>query len=227
MVWQEVVAGSNVWVYEYIANGYRANAIALPLNENDWAVVSPPIGLPEADFEAIDAKGRVTALIAPSAAHDLGQAEWQARYPDATPYAPTAALSQLKQIERPFMPLSELAASRAEFREVPGTKKGGTIAISHHGNQSVVYLDELVINWTSLPNNWTNLLFRFTGSAPGLRINQIYKTLFCPDLPAVAQTVLDVLEGDPAIVPAHGVPLVQSGDAVRVRELVKPLAKSR
>lgn len=226
MAWQEVIAGSNVWRYEYIANGYRANAVALPLNEQDWAIVSPPTGLSEADFAAIDVRGQVTALIAPSAAHDLGQAEWQSRYPSAISYAPKTALSQLKQIEQPFTPLSELTASQAEFREVPGAKKGGTIAISHQGSRPVVYLDELVINWTSLPNNWTKLLFRLTGSAPGLRINRIYKTLFCPDLPAIAQTVLNALEGDPAIVPAHGVPLVQPGDAARVHELVKPLAKS-
>ena len=27
MVWQEVLEGSNVWVYEYLANGYKANAL--------------------------------------------------------------------------------------------------------------------------------------------------------------------------------------------------------
>jgi hypothetical protein len=226
MVWQEVIENSNVWVYEYVANGYKANAIALPLNENDWAIVSPPISLSEADFAEIDAKGQVIALIAPNSAHDLGQSEWQAHYPNAIPYAPTTALSQLKQVEQPFMPLSKLSAPKAEFREVPGTKKGGTIAISHHGSRPVVYLDELVINWASLPNNWTKLLFRFTSSAPGLKINRVYSKLFCPDLQAVAQTVLDSLEGDPAIVLAHGVPLVQAGDAARVRALVEPLAKS-
>lgn len=147
MVWQEVITGSNVWVYEYGANGYKANAIALSLNKNELAIVSPPIGLAEVDFTEIDAKGQVTALIAPHSGHDLGQNEWQARYPDAITYAPTTALAQLKPTAgRPFMPLSKLAAADAEFREVPGTKKGGTIAISRQGNRPIVYLDELVIN---------------------------------------------------------------------------------
>ena len=57
-------------------------------------------------------------------------------------------------------------------------------------------------------------------------VNQIYKQMFCPDLQAVAQTVLEALEGDPAIIPAHGTPLVQVGDAARLRALVEPLTRS-
>lgn len=226
MVWQEVLEGSNVWVYEYGANGYKANAIAIPLDDNALAIVSPPIGLSKEDFAAIESEGNVTALIAPSSAHDLGQAEWQARYSHAIAYTPTTALPQLKPIAgKPFMPLSKLSAANAEFREIPGTKKGGTIAISRQGARPVVYLDELVINWAALPDNWTKLLFQLRRSAPGLKINQVYSKLFCPDLQAVAQTVLEALEDDPAIVPAHGIPLVKSNDAARVRAMVQPLAK--
>jgi hypothetical protein len=228
MVWQEVIQGSNVWVYEYVANGYKANAIALSLNENELAIVSPPIGLAEADFTEIDAKGQVTALIAPHSGHDLGQNEWQARYPAAIPYAPTAAIDQLRHIgQRSFTPLSKLHASTVDFLEVPGTKKGGTLAIAHHGNRPIVYLDELVSHWTSLPTFWlARFLFWVTGSAPGLKLNRVYLKLLCPDPQAVAQTVLKALEGDPAIVPAHGTPLVKVGDAAQVRALVEPLAKS-
>ncbi|NJR52986.1 MAG: hypothetical protein HC780_28940 [Leptolyngbyaceae cyanobacterium CSU_1_3] len=43
MVWQEVIENSNVWIYEYVANGYRANAIALPLSNDALAIVSPPL----------------------------------------------------------------------------------------------------------------------------------------------------------------------------------------
>lgn len=227
MVWQEVIENSNVWVYEYVANGYKANAIALPLDDSALAIVSPPIGLSDSDFAAIEAKGQVTALIAPHSGHDLGQAEWQARYPDAIPYAPSAALSQIKHVGgQPFMPLSKLSASNVKFREVPSTKKGGTIAISRQGERPVVYLDELIINWTSLPDNWTKLLFWLTGSAPGLGVNRVYFNVLCSDKPAVAQTALEALSEDPAIVPAHGVPLIHRGDAARLQALVEPLAKS-
>lgn len=227
MAWQEVVEGSSVWLYEYVANGYRANAITILLNQNDLAIVSPPLGLSEANFAVIDAKGQVTALIAPHSGHDLGQAEWQARYPNAISYAPTTALSQLNQSElRSFMPLSKLSATNVEFHEIPGTKKGGTIAISRWGERPVVYLDELVINWSSLPDSWTKLLFWLTGSAPGLNINWVYSTVLCLDIQVVAQTVLNALDGDPVIVLAHGAPLVHSGDAARVRKLVEPMAKS-
>jgi len=228
MVWQEVVKDSNVWVYEYVANGYKANAFAFALNENDLAVISPPSGLSDADYAELATKGQVMALIAPHSGHDLGLAEWQARYPRVFSYAPQVALNQLKQDRlRPFTPLADLVSPHVELREVPGTKKGGTIAIVRQGARPVVYLDELVMNWSTLPNSWTKPLFWLSGSAPGLKINRLYANLLCPDVKAVAQAVLDALEGDPAIVPAHGAPLVQSGDAERVRALVEPLTHAK
>lgn len=227
MVWQEVLQGSNVWIYEYVANGYRANAVALPLDENRLAILSPPIGLSEADFTEIDAKGQVTALIAPHSGHDLGQNEWQARYPDAIPYAPAIAIKQLKHVgQHSFTPVSKLFASTVEFREVPGTKKGGTIATVHQVERPIVYVDELAINWSTLPNSWTKFLFWWTKSAPGLSINRVYARLLCSDVQAVAQTVLEALAGNPIIIPAHGALLVDPDDVTRVRALVEPFTKS-
>jgi hypothetical protein len=95
------------------------------------------------------------------------------------------------------------------------------------GERPVIYLDESIVNWWSLPDNWVaKSLFWLTGSAPGLKINRIYLSLLCSDKQAVARTVLKALAGDPAIVPAHGSPLLRSGDAARVRSLIEPLATS-
>jgi hypothetical protein len=49
MAWQEVLENSNVWVYEYDANGYKANAFAFGLDGNYLAIISPPIGLSDAE----------------------------------------------------------------------------------------------------------------------------------------------------------------------------------
>jgi hypothetical protein len=231
MAWQEVIKDSNVWVYEYVANGYRANAIAILLDghsdrlrhRDELAIVSPPIGLSDADFVQIEAKGRVTALIAPHSGHDLGLALWQARYLAARSYAPTTAIEQLDKLGISFTPLSELTAPDVEFHEVPGTKKGGTIAIVRRGERPVIYLDESIVNWSSLPDNWVaKILFWLTGSAPGLKLNRIYLSLLCSDRQALARTLLDALAGDPAIVPAHGSPLIRSGDACPWTRLVHP-----
>jgi len=227
MVWQEVLENSSVWVCEYVASGYKANAFAFVLDGHQLAIVSPPIGLSEADFAAIDAKGQVVALIAPHSGHDLGHAVWQDRYPKAVSYAPEMALKQIHQEGlRSFRSLATLATPQVEFREVPGTKKGGTIVIVRRGKRPVVYLDEIVSHWTSLPDNWlAKFLFWSTGSAPGLKVNRVYLKALCSDVHAVAQTVLDGLVDDPVIVPAHGSPLVCPGDAERVRSLVKPFAE--
>lgn len=228
MVWQEVIEGADVWVHEYGVIGYsQVNAFAVLLEDKTLAVISPPTGMSEEDFAVIEEKGRVTTLIAPHSGHDLGQAEWQTRYSSAKSYAPTAALSQLNALGlRPFATLSKLSStSSVEFREVSGTKKGGTIVIVRRGKRPIVYLDELIGNWASLPEAFiAKLLFWLTGSAPGLHINRVYSKLLCTDVKTVAQTVIDALDDDPAIVPAHGAPLVDVGDAARVRTLVEPLA---
>ncbi len=157
MAWQEVLPGSNAWVYEYDfyqakhRYTYQANALAVLLNEHDLAIVSPPCGLSEEDFAAIDAKGRVTALIAPNSGHDAGQPEWQARYPDAVAYAATTALEGLETFRRPFVPLSQLSAPRVEFRE---THSGEVIAITQ-GRRHVVYLGELLLTGSGCAPYWS------------------------------------------------------------------------
>jgi hypothetical protein len=227
MVWQEIIANTNVWVHEYSVPGYsQVNAFAVLLDERNLAIISPPTQMSVDDFAAIDSKGDVTALIAPHSGHYLGQAEWQNRYPHAQSYAPSAALMQLNTLGlRPFMPLSKLSStSEVEFREVPGTKKGGTLAIVHRGRRPIVYLDELVCNFTSLPTAFlARVLFLLTDSAPGLKINRAYLKYLCTDVQLLTQTVIDVLRNDPVIVLAHGKPLVNSGDGMVVRKLLEPL----
>lgn len=63
-------------------------------------------------------------------------------------------------------------------------------------------------------------MFWLSGSAPGLKVNRVYSKLLCTDVPAVAQTVIKALDGDPAIVFAHGAPLVNVEDVAKIRELV-------
>jgi hypothetical protein len=121
--------------------------------------------------------------------------------------------------------LSELPSVRhVEFREVPGTKKGGTLVIVNRGRRPIVYLDELVCNFTSLPNAFlARVLFLLTYSAPGLKINRTYLKYLCTDVQLLTETVIDVLSNDPVVVLAHGKPLVNSGDGMVVRKLLEPL----
>ena len=51
----------------------------------------------------------------------------------------------------------------------------------------------------------------------------MYSRLLCTNWQAVAQTVIDTFDGDPAIVLAHVAPLVNKGDATIVRTLLEAL----
>ena len=86
-----------------------------------------------------------------------------------------------------------------------------------------MYLDEIVSNWTALPDNWlAKFLFWSTGSAPGLKVNRVYLKVLCSDIKAVALTVQHALVDTPVIVPAHGAPLVDPVDTEQVRSLIEP-----
>ena len=222
MTWQRILPGCNAWLYEYAFWWYKVNALAVMVDDGCLAIVSPPIGLSEADFSGIDAKGQVTALIASCAGHDAGQSEWQRRYPDAIPYAPTNALALLETFERPFVPLSTLRASQVQFREFIGTKSHEMIAILDQGERRVVYLGELLLDDSAVPDALTQWLTR----EPHLRINPAYSRFLGADVHIVADILLEVLTGDPVIVLSHGPPLSLSDDTAHARSLLKSLSTS-
>ena len=227
MPWQEVGEGNSAWFYEYdffqpkYKYHYKANALALLLNERQLAIVSPPSGQSKEDFETIDSRGTVAVLVAPNAGHDAGLAQWQTRYPDAVLYAPIRALENLRTYGRPFVPLAQLLARNVEFRETPDGREA--ISIARSGKRPVVYLGELVMNGDSLPV--ARLRFWLTGRRPGIRINSVYSKNLGSDRQMVAQAVLEALKGEPVVVLAHGAPLVDHHDVANARALVEPLAR--
>lgn len=129
-------------------------------------------------------------------------------------------MERLETFRRPFVSLPQLSAPCVEFRETPG---GETIAITL-GERPVVFLGELLLNGNTLPI--ARLKFWLTGRVPGLRVNSVYSKHLGATRSAVARALLDALEGDPAIVLAHGPPLVRPGDVERVRAILEPLVRS-
>ena len=89
--WNEILPG--LWRSTYSTKtNIASNSFALRLSGGELAVISPRVEPDAAFFAETEALGRVTALVAPNSGHDLGQAAWQARYPDAGVYAPAAAI---------------------------------------------------------------------------------------------------------------------------------------
>jgi|SRR6218665_721328 len=226
MAWNEVLEGSGVWVHSYDVSFGPTNAIAIRLDAEELAVLSPPTGMADADFAALAAKGRVSAIIAPHSGHDLGLPSWRARYPEARLYAPSVALPTLARLGLgDFTDLSALVTPpEVRFREVLGSKNGGTLARVLRGPRPVVYIDELIGNQVSLPRPLLlKLAFGLSGSSPGLRLNRVFMTFLCTDTERMARTLLDAMDGEPVLIPSHGTPLRRPEEVARARELLRSL----
>lgn len=229
--WTAVIPG--LWRHSYTtAMGIHSNAYALAYGDGELAVFSPPASADDALFQATDALGRVTALVAPNTGHDLGQKAWQARYPNAAAYAPEIAIPSIQKAKpdlRPFQPLSALAARmppNVHLVDVPGTSSGMTLWTVEAGDQRAMFVDELVSNQTALTGPApVRFVFWATGCGPGLARNRVWTWVFCKDKRAVARRVLEEVDArNPTIMlPGHGEPIL-GGAADAIRGQVRPIA---
>jgi len=228
-LWTEVFPGAGVWVHEYIIPEFGpVNCVLIDLGRGELGVVSPAPRLNAYGFAQMDRLGKLTTIIAPHSGHQAGIVPWQARYPAAACYAPSAALPLIRQPGmRPLAALGEWRAPRGiDCREAPGTRHGGTIIGVRRQGRSVVYTDEIVIHLGSLPaGTLVAAAFWLTRSAPGLRINRVYTRWLCNDPSAVARAVIDALDDRAAVVPSHGGALGELDAGERVKALLRALSK--
>jgi hypothetical protein len=228
MQWIQVIPG--LWRSEYTTNtAIDAVGYLIALRDGELAVVSPPSSSDDAHFAQTDAIGKVVALVANNSGHDLGQRPWQAQYPDAVSYAPEVTVPQITKAKKDLRPLQSLLALQSKlpanvrFVDVAGTKSGMTLFTVDAGKDGrALFVDEILSNSPGLIGPLPfKILFRLTGSGPGLARNKIWSTVFAKDKKAVAQTVLSEIERfQPTVVlPAHGNPIGQ-GEFTKVRELL-------
>src|SRR5690349_8285036 len=94
--WTQLAPG--LWRSTYVTpTNIPSSTFAVRLRDGDLAVISPRVAPDDAFLAATEALGKVTALVAPNSGHDLGQAAWQERYPNATCYAPALAGAAIKK----------------------------------------------------------------------------------------------------------------------------------
>jgi hypothetical protein len=220
MNWKEVIPG--LWRTDYpTTTKLHSNAALISLGDGKLALVSPPQGADDALFKETDGLGSVVALVAPNSGHDLGQAAWQDRYPNATVHAPEVtakAIAKSKPKLKPFEPmaaLSERAPSSVKFLDLPGTSSGSVAVSVEGGGKRAVILDDCLSNSPALVGPApVKLVFWMTGSGPGLSRNKLWWWIFCKDKKGFAKTLLDAWDSKSVdiVLPLHGDEI--RGDAV-------------
>lgn len=223
--WTECKAGSGVYraVYDCPAFG-EVNALAVKLGELELGVISPPPDPDGAYLEALSHLGRVTALIAPNAAHTSGLASWKARCPEVVIYAADTVTAKVsKACGAPVQPIFKLVCpDGVSVYAAPGVSSGSLFMVSARGGKVVVYLDELVVWMTDWPRNWlSKALYFLTGTHPGLTLNALFLHWFGQDKLALLKHAERLAFKADVICGAHGNLVETIKDLNRVQTVIR------
>ena len=180
-----------VLTYEYSFGPGTANALAVG-GEGGLIVASPPYRAAPSVFEELARYGTVRALIATNAFHYMGIPEWSQRFPEAQIFAPAQSIARVqKKTKLDVRPLAEartIAGSRVDLIDMPYYRTGEALIKIRTGRGLAWHVTDIILNITQLPKNpVVRFLFTFSGSAPGLRYNNVGPRFMVKDFPALKQ----------------------------------------
>ncbi|MGY4396788.1 hypothetical protein ACVWZA_001973 [Sphingomonas sp. UYAg733] len=214
--WLPLTADGEIIWLKYDFGPGTCNAVGVKLRDGSWAVISPPRNPSEEVFGFFMTRGGVSALIAPNAFHNMGQAEWRARFTTASSYAPAGAMTRLakKTPGISYLPLEELTARFAPARWLlPDGMKAPDILFHMPANGADIWwLGDQFSNMAPddqiLPLRLLATLF--FGSGLGFRANAKPELVYVADRTAWLDSIAASLaEAPPTIVvPAHGDPVI-------------------
>ncbi len=209
--WKPLGTDPLIATYEYSFGPGTATALAVGI-PGGVLVASPPCRAAESVIRAMDEFGGVRALVATNAFHHLGLQAWKARYPDAAIFAPAQSIARLAAKTglsgiRPLAEAGALLGERVSLTDMPHYKTGETLVRIRAADGLAWYVTDVILNLAELPaHSVVGLVFRFSGSAPGLRLNRIAPLFMVKDRKALWGWITAEAERDCPrwLIPAHG-----------------------
>lgn len=209
--WKIFDAATPVLTFDYSFGPGRATALAVG-GRDGLLVASPPCRVAEGVFTDLAPFGEVGALVASNAFHHMGLPEWKRRYPDAALFAPAQSIARVERQSgmsgiRPLADAAAIAGPALELIDMPHYRTGELLLRVKTGRGLVWYVTDVIMNLPVLPDHpVVRLLFKVTGSAPGLRFNNVGPTFMVRDRKALRRWLADeVRKAPPAwLIPAHG-----------------------
>jgi hypothetical protein len=211
--WTTIAENPQVLVREYAFGPGLSNAMAVQLPGGKLMIVSPPIGVPDAELREIGALGEVVALVANNGGHHLGLAPARAAFPKAVSYAAPAAAERIRSKGKdpgelkPIDALEPLLGDKVRVLAIDGCKVGDAIIWVKTEKGVVFYAGDFIANIQKPPSSFLfRLVFRLTDSGPGFKVFKLFFKFFVKDRAAARDHLIRELEANaPTImVPSHG-----------------------
>lgn len=197
---------------EYSFGRGRSNTLVVELPGRKLLIVSPPVGVPEAELRALSQQGEVVALLAINGAHHLGLGPCRAVFPNAVTYAAPAARERIQKRGKdhgelkPLDALTPLLGAEIRVQEIEGVKFGDVVLHASTERGNLFYASDFFANIPRLPGVVMKLLFTLSGSGPGLKVFKLYFLGFVRKRAAARDHLIRELQAHPPniMVPAHG-----------------------
>ena len=200
-----------ILTYEYSFGPGTATALAVG-GEGGLIVVSPPCRVGAGVLDDLSRYGAVRALIAPNGFHYMGLAQWCERFPDVPVFAPAQAIERLRRRTglsgiRPLSEAVSIAGSRIDLVDMPHYKTGEALVRVMSGRGLVWFVTDVVVNLPVLPGHpVAKWLFKLSGSAPGLKFNNLASLVMVQDKKALKRWLAAQIAAAPPawLIPSHG-----------------------
>jgi hypothetical protein len=176
--WRVFAHDPAVLIRTYSFGPGTSNALAVR-GQAGVLVLSPPYRATQGLVDDLARFGTVCALVASNAFHHLGIREWKARFPNAAVFAPAQSIARVQRqtgVEdiRPIAAAAPLAGPRIELVDMPHYRTGEVLVRLDTERGRVWYVTDLIMNMPEVPRHPIfGPLFKLTGSAPGLKYNNV------------------------------------------------------
>ncbi len=199
--------------------GNLTTTLVVGFGDDELLVVSPGPKPEEARLEALQARGRVTAILAPNGYHRAGLASWAAAFPEASVHAGDAALKRVRgKVERveDLSGLERRLGPEISLLELPDMRSG-EVWLSCGGPDPALYCGDAFANLRASGAFSAAFLWAF-GFGQGLSRNPWQRRLMALDRPGYDRWLRATIDRiEPALlIPGHG-------SALRTDDLIERL----
>jgi len=176
--WRVFARTPPVLIYTYSFGPGTANALAIG-GDSGLLILSPPYRASAGVIDDLAHYGPVRALVASNAFHQMGIPEWKRRFPDVPVFAPAQSIARVERQTglagvQPVGKAATLTGRNPELIDMPFYRTGEMLVRFDCEHGRGWYVTDVIMNLPEVPRHPIfGTLFRLTGSAPGLRYNNV------------------------------------------------------